>query len=226
MRRLVLLACMFLLKALPLHAQQAPVTARDTIFLDSVLRAHRFPIAVTNGVLAGDGAAFLRDATNNVQFFVLGESHYVAQIPEFAMAMFGALHDSHGFNYYAVEYGPVIASMVSRMGIRGRQDLIFSLARRYPHAFQFWDDEEVQAFARIGATSTARSLPIWGVDQEWGALHVLDRLAAIAPTPAARALVDSLAQLARSVESHRAFEIVDVVDRFITIGDSTPFPSA
>src|SRR4051812_17554591 len=179
-----------------IHAQ-SPVPARDTAYLDSILHANSYPIAVERGELAGPGARLLTDAARHTQFFVLAESHYVAETPQFAAALFDVLHRTTGFDYYAVEFGPVIMRMLSTPGVRGSDERTFDLARRYPHAFQFWDDEELEAFVRIGRTSTARIDPLWGVDNEWGGLHVLDQLAAAAPNAASRAMVAQLIQQAQ-----------------------------
>lgn len=205
-----------------LHAQ-AP-TARDTAYMDSVFRAHRYPIALESGQLAGAGARFLLDASRDAQFFVIGESHYVAQIPPFAEALFSRLNRERGYNYYAVEFGPVITAMLSASHIRGDTARTFALARKYPHAFQFWDDEEIDAFARISRQSTARSEPLWGLDNEWGALHALDRLVTIAPTVQARALARGLNDRARGIESARPYATVEF-PRFISDADSAAFDS-
>jgi hypothetical protein len=165
----------------------------------------------------------LSDAASGVQFFVLAESHYVAETPQFAAALFDALHRAARFNYYAVEFGPVIMHMLSAPAVRGSDQRTFDLARRYPHAFQFWDDEELDAFARIGATSTARTDPLWGIDNEWGALHVLEQLAAAAPNPASRAMTEQLMQRAQPLEQRRPFALAEVGPRFIESPDTAMF---
>lgn len=206
-----------------LFAQKAVPTARDTAYLDSVFRAHRYPVELRAGRLTGPGVRFLRDATQHVQFFVLGESHYVAEIPRLSAAIFDGLHTFAGFNYYAIEYGPVIGRMLSASGMRGQQARTFQLARRYPYAFQFWYDEELRAIAGISGKSRARTDPIWGIDNEWGALHILERLTAIAPTKEARRELTALADQARAIESRRSFDINAEITRFITSPDSAPF---
>ena len=151
-------AALFCAGAKSLNAQATAV--RDTAVLDSVFRAHRYPITLDGQRLSGEGYQFLLDASRQAQFFVVGESHYVAQIPPFSTALFATLHSTRGYNYYAVEYGPVITRMLSAPGVRGQASQGLSLARTYPHAFQFWDDEEVLAFADVSQRSTARSQPV------------------------------------------------------------------
>lgn len=198
--------------------------AHDNSYVDSVFRAHSYHIALDRGQLTGPGATFLFDASRGAQFFVLAESHYVAQIPPLAEALFDRLHRESGYNYYAVEFGPVITKMLSADGIRGNRAATFGLARKYPHAFQFWDDEEVAAFAHIGRTSTAETEPLWGIDQEWGALHVLDRLAVIAPTTEAASVARRMADRAHPVEATRPYKVTELPN-FIGDADSLGFDS-
>ena len=208
----------------PAARAQTQVTARDTAYLDSVLHAHSYPIALERGTLTGPGARYLDDAARHAQFFVLAESHYVAETPQFAAALFEVLHRTAGYDYCAVEFGPVIMHMLSARGVRGDDERTFDLARRYPHAFQFWDDEELDAFARIGGTSTARTDPLWGIDNEWGGVHVLDQLVAAAPDPAARAMAVRLAEQARPMEQTRPFALADDIGpRFIESPDTAMF---
>ncbi len=189
--------------------------ARDSAYMDSVFRAHARELVMRDGRLEGEGARFILEAARRAQFFVIAESHNVAEIPLFTEALFDSLHARGGYRYYAMEYGPVIGRMVSAAGVRGRADSVFALGRRYPHAFHFWNDEEIAAMASIGRRSAARMDPLWGIDQEFGALHVLERLRATAPTPAARALAQRLADSARVLESSRPFEVAQI-ERFIT----------
>ncbi|MBA3891510.1 MAG: hypothetical protein H0X64_13365 [Gemmatimonadaceae bacterium] len=203
-----------------LGAQAQPVTARDTAYLDSLLRQHRHPLALENGRLTGPGARLLLEAAAGAQFFMVGESHNVAEIPRFTAALFDTLHAVHGYDYFATEYGPEVMRMLSAPGVRGRLAATLDLGRRYPHAFHFWNDEELEAIAQVGARSRARGHVLWGLDQEWGALHLLERLAVLARDDAARTHARRLADSARKVEAARPFELVPV-PRWIDGADST-----
>ena len=201
----------FVLCAAPASAQ----AARDTAFVDSLFRAHRYPVALRNGTLEGEGAAFLRDEARDAQFFMIAESHYVGEIPPFTAAWFNELHRTNGVNHFAIEYGPVIGRMLSAPGVRGNRQATFRLGARYPHAFQFWNDEELEAIVQMNA-------PVWGLDNEWGALHALDRLVRLATTDAARRAARTLAERVRAVEGTRPFEMAQV-ERFISGADSAEF---
>ncbi|MES2522574.1 MAG: hypothetical protein V4617_07760 [Gemmatimonadota bacterium] len=206
-------------------AQSTPTkAARDTAFLDSLLRAHRYPIRLERGGLAGPGATLLLAAAQSSQFFMLGESHNVAEIPRFAAALFDTLHSLRGFTYYATENGAEIIRLAGSRAIRDHEDGIFALGRRYPHAFQFWNDQELDALIRISRRATGRGNHLWGLDQEYGALHILDRLIAIAPSKAARALARQLADSVRRIESSRPFQ-GELRERWIDSADSARWPA-
>ena len=175
---------------------------RDSVTLDSVFRAHRYPVTLHNGRLSGPGAAFLAKATRRAQFVMMAESHYVGEIPQFTAAWFDELKRTRGFDYYAIEYGPTVGRLLSVRPVRGDTAATIALGARYPHAFQFLNDEELEAMASIARRSTAAS-PIWGLDNEWGALHLLDRLIAIAPNASARRAATRLADSARQIEKDR-----------------------
>src|SRR5687767_4032090 len=129
----------------PVRAQSpaASTAVRDSVVLDSLFRAQRYPVSLRDGRLEGPGAALLAEATRNAQFVVLAESHYVGEIPRFTTAWFDELHRRRGFDYYAIEYGPAIGRMLSRRPVRGDTAAVVRLGARYPHAFQFLNDEEL-----------------------------------------------------------------------------------
>lgn len=208
--------------AVPAESQSTTqASERSAALLDSLLRANRHPISLDGGTLSGPGARLLKDAARDAQFFMVGESHNGADTPRFSAALFDALQ-MHDYSYYAIEYGPVLGRILSWPSVRGNEEATFALGRRYPHAFQFWDDEELLAMASIGKRSQAKSDAIWGLDNEWGALHALDRLDSIAPTPGARERVRALISEARPIESQRPTGGGNL-RRFISSADSSVF---
>jgi hypothetical protein len=199
---IALLLSAFQTRAAAQNAPQLP-TARDTAFIDSVVAAHRYRVALQNGKLVGDGVAFLLRALGDAQFVTVGESHNVLEIPLFTAALFDTLHAVHGFNYFAIENGPTVMEMASAAARRGNADSLYAFANRYPHAFQFWNDQEMQALAQIGRTAGKVRDPIWGLDNEWGTAHILERLVAIAPNASAKIAAASLLEEAQKIEGIR-----------------------
>jgi hypothetical protein len=86
---------------------------------------------------------------------------------------------------------------------RGRLDAIADLVARYPHAPTFATDQELEMIARVGNISDAEFGPVWGIDQEFGALHILERLQELALNDAARDTVGNLIRVARRYDGDR-----------------------
>lgn len=183
----------------PCVAQQLP--------LDSLLSAHSYDITLEEGKLGGSGRDFLVEASRGAQFFAIAEEHNVRELNQLTSALFAELNRAHGFNYLALEQGSVIASWMGNRDRRGDLDAILDLARRYPLAPTFATDEELRLVADIGKLSSARTNPIWGVDQEFGILHILERLATLAPDQEALREVERLAADARAYELDRSGEL-------------------
>ncbi len=188
-----------------------PGLAQESTLVD-LLAANSHPLAVENGELAGPGAEVLLDAAVNAQFFLIAEEHNVGELNLIAEALFRALSEDRGFQYVALEQGSVIASWFGDRERRGNLEAIHDLVRRYPHAPTFATDSELTFIASVGRLSTAQSSPIWGIDQELGALHLLERLAELAPSEAAKARAVELASEARPHERNRRGEVHYLVD--------------
>jgi len=172
--------------------------------LESLLRANSHPLEIASGSLSGDGFKLIMDAAADAQFVAIAEEHNVAELNEFATVLFTGLSRSFGFRYLALEQGSVITSWLGDAERRGDLAAIAALVRKYPVAPTFATDGEMRLIAAVGATSPAPTNPIWGVDQEFGALHILDRLAELAPDAAAAARVEAVAAEARVYEFDRS----------------------
>jgi hypothetical protein len=172
--------------------------------LDSLLIAHSYEISVDSGRVTGPGLDVILKAAHDAQFFGLAEEHNLRELNELTPLLFDALHRSHGFSYIALEQGSVITSWLGSPEHRGNLGSITGLIGRYPHAPTFATDEELEMMATIGGISSATGNPIWGVDQELGAFHILDRLAELAPNDSARDQVEKLAKVAHKYESTRS----------------------
>ncbi len=171
--------------------------------LDSLLQAGRLRLDFSASRSVGPGFDLLLDAAADVQFVMVGESHNVKEIPQFTTHLFRQLHDRYGFNYLALEDGPFIAELYSDPAVRGDREATLTLANRYVNALQFWNDQEVQLILDVGRISEAVASPVWGLDQAWGGLHVLERVLELAPDDSARALVSDLVEQVGAREARR-----------------------
>jgi hypothetical protein len=119
--------------------------------------------------------------------------------------LFQALHERRGFNYLALEQDPVVTQMVSAKSVVGKRDYVVSLANQYPNAFTFITDQELEMIAEAGSISQGKGNRIWGVDQAFGALHILNRLKELAPNNEVR---DRIMKLVKEVEEFEAKRFV------------------
>lgn len=224
LRRALLLGVLAGAHPCPAAAQRPapPPMTRDSVLLDSLLRAHRHPIAMRDGALSGAGAQMLAAEASRAQFMVIGEFHNGADIPRFSSALFRSLRSDHGFGYFAVENDPEIMEMISDAAARGR-DSVFALARRYPHGLQFRNRQELEMHLDAEAPPRAARSRLWGLDQAWGALHLLDRLAPLARTDRARAAVAAVRADAAMLETTRPTAPGAELARFISRADSSQF---
>jgi hypothetical protein len=126
----------------------------------------------------------------------------VKEIPLFALALLRLLHARYGFTHLATENGSQALRLATRGDARHARDSIFAFARRYPNAFEFADDQDLELVAVGDSMLRGKGEGVWGLDQEFGALHVLDQLPR-APSAASRALLDSLLTVVRAAETRR-----------------------
>jgi len=175
---------------------QAQVLAR-------LLRENRYVVSVIDGRLSGPGKDFLMQASAHSQFFALGEEHNVKEVPEFTSMLFQALHDAYGYNYLALEQDPLMMSVVSRPPVRGDRAAALDLARKYPNGYTFNTDQEVNMIVSAGRMSAAKTDPIWGLDQMFGAQHALERILPYAPNDDVRDRTRKLIQIAREYDAVR-----------------------
>lgn len=177
------------------HAQSAA--------LDSLVRNNLYTFEMSDGRLSGAGANWLHHAGHGAHFVALAENHNTRAIPEFAVGLFRLLHEAYGFNYLALEEGPALGHLLSKRVRGGRPDAAFRLGLEFPNAFHMYTEEELRMIDRIAAISRARTDPIWGLNQEFGLAHVLDRLVQIAPDARTRAVAAELLRRSGEYEGER-----------------------
>ena len=192
------MACSLVLLAIvPTASAQPPETT-----LGNLLRERVYPLTVAEGRLDGPGADFLEGAAEGALFVALGENHNTRAVPDLAVGLFRLLHGAHGFEHLALEEGPALGDLLSEAVRGGAPDGAFRLGLLYPGSFHLYTEEELRMIDRVGALSGA-DRPIWGLNQEFGLAHVLDRLAALAPSARARTVAEGLLQRVAPYEGER-----------------------
>ena len=175
---------------------------RATLRLDSLFLAHRHALTFDGSRATGPGMELLVTAAARAQFVMVGESHNVREIPLFTLSLFERLQ-SAGYEYLGIEDGPVAIEQLVATGARGDIAKLAEHANRYVNALQFRTDQELALLAGVGRASRARGAPVWGLDNEWGTLHVLEPLARLAPDARAATIARRLADSARLYERVR-----------------------
>jgi len=181
----------------------ATAALADEPTLTSLATANRYPLALEGTAISGPAVDFIVRSASRAQFVGIGEEHNVAEVAQFTSALFRLLHDRHGFNYFADEQDPWMCAAVSRPPVRGNLEAIVAIHRTNPNAFTFEGQEEMAMLADIGRISNAKSDPVWGLDQIFGALHVLEALQPMAPNDAARSRTRELMAIVQPYEQKR-----------------------
>src|SRR5712692_5330284 len=121
----------FLMLAALLASAPAPTPG----IWQAVASASRHPLELKDGRLPGEGFDFLMKELETSQLVVLGEEHNTAEIPPFTAALFRALHDRLGYQYFAEEQDPLIMERASTKPARGNKAALEELAEKYRYAF-------------------------------------------------------------------------------------------
>jgi erythromycin esterase-like protein len=184
-RRLLLLAA--LLAPTAAGAQQP---APDSALL-AALRQNRHTLSAgADGRLEGPGARVLLDAGRESQFFLIGEEHGIAQVPQLAAGLFRGLAPA-GYRYLAVETGDAVAAAMNRAVARGDTAMASFVNRNWPGVPFYTLREESHFLAAAVREAGGRTDVLWGLDYDiLGDRYALRRLREIAPNAAARAAAD------------------------------------
>ena len=184
----------------PVAAQQPPAVEAAPGALTDALREQRRTLRLEDGRLSGDGADLLLGEGRASQFFLLGEEHGVAEVPQLAAALFRALN-GHGYRYLAIETGDGLATSLDSLA--RQPDPLAALtswyAAHWPGAPFYTLREEATLLVDAVAASPATPA-LWGLDYDILAdRHALSRLRALAETDVQRGAVDRTVAVADSL---------------------------
>ncbi len=143
--------------------------AQDSLLIEN-LKSNAYSLVFENGELSGEGFEFLNKQGEETPFFLIGESHGMAEIPEFTAALFRAFK-KHGYQYFATETGPYTADFLQQLAAeKNWQTSLQSFYQKYPWSIPFysWKEEGEILEAVVGQQKSEKAL-IWGLDQEFAA---------------------------------------------------------
>ncbi len=157
--------------------------------LTETLFKNKYSIKLENGELVGKGADLLVKEAKSSQFFLIGESHGIAELPMLTTSLFKQIH-SYGYNYFAIETGPITARRIENFAKTSNGFTKFS--KKYPFALPFFNLKEEAAMIEEVLKISNKNKPIlWGLDQEFAAsphFHIV-RLYELAPDSKSKAIV-------------------------------------
>lgn len=169
-----------------------PIGAQDTLSI--ALRASGLTLELKDGRLTGPGARVLLDGGRESQFFLIGEEHGVAQVPQFAAALFRELGPA-GYRYFAIETGDVLATALNRAvaaDTTGAAQLAFMRTNWPAVPFYFWREDAAMLREVVRAAGRRQDV-LWGLDYDVLAdRYALRRLRQLAPNADARGVVDGV----------------------------------
>lgn len=160
--------------------------------LEAMLIKNKYRLEFSSGKLEAEGAEFLAREAAASQFFLIGEIHGIAEIPQFTQALFHRISDS-GYRNLAVETGLITARILEDLaGKRNARQLFVEFDRQNPFALPFYNtSEEASLIETILNADDKRKSRIWGLDHEFilsSKMH-FKRLVELAPNKEAKKLV-------------------------------------
>ncbi|MFZ2752851.1 MAG: hypothetical protein WAZ48_05335 [Lysobacteraceae bacterium] len=155
------------------------------------LRASALHVGLADGRLNGLGADWLARESEDAQFVLIGEDHGMADVPQFATALWNA-STQRPFDRLVIETGP---HATAALEVARDNDGIAALNARHPTAIPFFNWREDGDMAANAMRDANGQQTLCGIDQEFilsGRL-LFRSLAKLAPDAAARDLADGYA---------------------------------
>ena len=128
---------------------------------------NQYNLTLDDGQLSGSAVPLLEDAIHTAQFFVIGEEHGIAEIPQITSAIFDSCYEAD-YRHFCAEISPLMARDITRMFNEQSFEIFKAIARQDPlyAPFYTWQqDAELLKYIFEKADSTDNL--IWGVDQEF-----------------------------------------------------------
>lgn len=188
---------LWLLRGLIVFALATPTHAQDTA-LTRMLIANRHPVRIVDGRLEERGGRLLVDAGKASRYFLVGEEHGVAQMPQIVQALLRELRPE-GYDTFAIEVSPLQAARLDSVerlpNVRAAIDTLLASWYASIPFYSLAEEREllVSAMSPMGGSPAMR---MWGLDYDVsGDRMFLRELERLAP-PAQRAVVTRVREMA------------------------------
>ncbi|TJY37778.1 hypothetical protein [Pontimicrobium aquaticum] len=163
---------------------------------DSIVKANTYPIQFNGKDISGQGSQWLINEASKSNYFLVGERHGTANIPNISGAIFSKLTEVD-YHLAALEIGRQASIEVQEILKNGGYDSLKTFLEnpKYFQAIAFldWKEESLLA-SRIVSESKLKEKAIWGLDQEFlfGFKMYLERLRKLATTDTQKNLLSKL----------------------------------
>ena len=174
----------------PASAQEADTASTS---LTEALRANGYPLRLEDGALRGSGGEWLREQAAQAPVVTLGESHATKEIPAVMTALIRHLQAADAFDHLAIEVSPWTTEQLTER-LRDGTAAYDAFIEQHPAAIPFYNLKTERDLLHQVVAESDTAQPLWGLDQifmfatDWA----LDRLAALAPSKAARSAVEAV----------------------------------
>lgn len=175
----VSITTLFFMLILVVHELNAQ-TIKGRYSFDSIIKAHTYIIEFDGKEVSGSGADWLVEEADRTNYFLVGERHGTANIPNLSGAIYSKIMKA-GYNHAALEIGQYAALETQELLKKGGYEALKNYLEQPQYfqaiAFLDWAEESMLA-ARIAQESPLREKAIIGLDQEFifGFKMYLERL--------------------------------------------------
>lgn len=182
-----------------------PADAQQTA-LAELLQANRYQLTVQDGEMNGPGAPFLKKALSEAQFVAIGEEHGTREVPEFVWATCRAMAQNN-LDAMAIESGPLVTARLQQWTAqKGGSTSLATFEKQYPDSIAFFSwRQEFDLLSHCQQATAPRTLPLWGLDQEFlgSPKFILQQILEARPGPQAEAIAQKI-QAQCSVDTQKS----------------------
>lgn len=181
--------------------------------LEQQLSKNKHTLTLENGELKGEGRDFLFNEAKASRFFLIGEDHGIAELPQFTAALFKQI-PAEGYDHFAIEVRPLTARLLGGMAAsEDAQQAFREFNRQNPFSVPFYNwQEEAALLEAVVKSSWSGANILWGLDQKFilsTQLH-FKRLVELASNDSARSVASEYyekaqTEFSRMVESKKSW---------------------
>lgn len=196
--------------------------------LAKLMQQQQYELRVTDGRLDGPAARWLREEASKAQFVFLGEEHDTHEIPIITGALWRELVPLR-FRHVAIEAGQWLGGRLDRVARFNDQQALAqfqaaALPRRRNISVPPASHEDLEFYAGLGQPFSAqlrqRQPLIWGLDHEFKATPLLQRLRELAP--AQRQLITALLSKVERAEQAGEYNLQPFKSEITALIDAFP----